>query len=355
MEKIFSNLTKVNSKSKGILNSKEVITFNSSIFQDINQQLSKTIIGQTQLIQEVLTVILSGGHLLINGLPGLAKTLLIKSIASILGLHFNRVQFTPDLMPSDLIGYDILDNSSENKTFRFIKGPIFTQILLADEINRSPAKTQSALLQAMEEKEVTVLGNHHYLMKPFLVLATQNPLEQKGTYELPEAQLDRFMALINVDYPTYLEEIEILENALKVNKEESNKKENKASLLLEKDFFAVQKKIQEVNIAPEVVEWIVKIVRNTRPNSLDKNTPTSILKMVKDYVVTGCSPRAAKSILELAKTCAFLCGKDFIEKKHIEFVASMALRHRIKLSYEADVNGIKSDDIIKNIIENTKS
>ena len=248
----------------------------------------------------------------------MAKTLIVKSLAKILDFSYNRIQFTPDLIPLDLLGYEMIDKKTLSS--KFVKGPVFSQLLLADEINRAPAKTQSALLQAMEEKEVTMLGKTFLLPQPFLVLATQNPNEQKGTYDLPEAQIDRFMSMINIDYPTAEEEVQILENPNQENSDKAIK-----SILKKNEFQSILKSIEKVKISPEVKEWIVNVVRMTRP----QNTSS---KMIQKYVSLGCSPRAAKYIFRGAKTLAWFAGSEYIEKTHVTAILPMILRHRVILN-----------------------
>ena len=308
----------------------------NTLFVKVTEALSKIIIGQKKPIEEILITFFSNGHVLLNGLPGMAKTLTAKSLAKILGFDYNRIQFTPDLIPLDLLGYETLNKT--NLSTKFVKGPIFTQFLLADEINRAPAKTQSALLQAMEEKEITIMGKTTPLPHPFFVIATQNPTEQKGTYELPEAQIDRFMSMVTVNYPSVQEELSILE---------SNTVSTFSKLkpvLTKADFTNIQKSINNIGASQEAKEWIVKIIQNTRP---EKTTSS----LVKKYVSLGCSPRAAKYVFSAAKTLAWIRQCDYIEKSHIERVLPMIFRHRISLNYAAVMEGVTAQSILEELIK----
>ncbi len=312
-------------------------------FTRIKNEIGKVIIGQDETITEIIISILSGGHILLNGLPGLAKTLMVRSLSKIFDLRYNRIQFTPDLMPADLIGYEMIEEKKHGKTLKFIQGPLFTQILLADEINRSPAKTQAALLEAMEEKNITVMGKTYKLEEPFLVLATQNPLEQKGTYELPEAELDRFMSMINIQYPKYDEEIKIavMNAALSIQKIKK--------IFTKKQYLDTLAKCQQVKASPEAIEWIVRLVRSTRPKEEDS------LELSSQYVESGASVRATQHLIRAAKTSAFLERRNYIEKQDIVKTCSMILRHRIKLNYEADANNISNDAYIQEVLQRVPS
>lgn len=314
--------------------------FKSDLYQNIDKEISKVFIGQKKILSEVLITLFSNGHLLINGLPGLAKTLMVKAFSELFSLTNNRTQFTPDLMPADLIGYEILEEKGKARQMRFIPGPIFCNLLLADEINRSPAKTQSALLEAMEEKQVTVMGKRHYLESPFMVMATQNPINEKGTYELPEAQLDRFMSMLEIHYPTYEEELEIA----KIQPEQGLRK-IKSLFKNSKEYLKVCNDIDKIKIAPEVLEWIVRLIRSTRPENKECS------EKVKGYIQVGCSPRATKNLIKAATTCAFFDQSKYVEKKHIEFVIPMIIRHRIRLKYEAEFDNISPDHLIQEVME----
>ncbi len=310
---------------------------NSSFLFAVQKELEKTIVGQKDLIEQMLVGFLSEGHLLLNGVPGLAKTLLIKSLAKAFDLSFNRIQFTPDLMPSDIVGYDVFEEKGAKKNFRFVEGPIFSQILLADEINRSPAKTQSALLQAMEEKEVTLSGHKYPLQTPFMVLATQNPFEQEGTYVLPEAQLDRFMFMLQVTYPSLKDETKIA----CLHSEEILKEVKPVVSLSELN--KLKKTTQQIQIAPEVIEWLVKVIRKTRPLETTE-------KMIKDYVRLGASPRACKFAIKAAKVSTFLENKQSVEKHHLAKVLYPILRHRLLLNYNSQLDQVSADQIIAHLI-----
>lgn len=300
----------------------------------INKELSKVIVGQEEIIRDIIICLFSEGHLLLRGLPGMAKTTMLQALSNVFGAKFKRVQFTPDLMPSDLIGYEMLDEKKGKRLMEFVPGPIFTQFLLADEINRTPPKTQSALLQAMSERKVAVMGNSRPLERPFIVMATQNPIEQEGTYPLPEAQLDRFMFLVNVDYPSYEEEVLI---AL------SNSEKNLSLLNTVMSSKELLKHIQaatKVKIASTVVKWIVKLVQASRPEN------EFATKEIKHYVEYGASPRASQNIIGAAKSFAYLEGKKVVEKHHITEVLGPILRHRIQLHFNADVDNITTDSLI---------
>lgn len=256
-------------------------------YNELRDEIKKVIVGQDEIVEQVLISVFSGGHALLVGVPGLAKTLLVHSVADALGLNFKRIQFTPDLMPSDILGAELLD---ENRQFKFIKGPIFSNIILADEINRTPPKTQAALLEAMQEKSVTIAGHSHKLDKPYFVLATQNPIEQEGTYPLPEAQLDRFMFAINLDYPTFSEEVEIVKNTTIGSMPTIN------SLFTSEEIISYQKLIQKIPVADNVIEYAVTLVGKTRPKS--KAAP----ELVKKYIDWGAGPRASQNLISGAKT-----------------------------------------------------
>lgn len=306
----------------------------TALITKINKELSKVIIGQENIIKDIVICLFSEGHLLLRGLPGMAKTTMLQSLAKVFGTDFKRVQFTPDLMPSDLIGYEMLDEKKGKRLMEFIPGPIFTQFLLADEINRTPPKTQSALLQAMSERKVSVMGNSRVLERPFIVMATQNPIEQEGTYPLPEAQLDRFMFLLNVDYPSYEDEVMIaLSNS-------EQKLSSLNSVMSSKELLKHIKTASEVKIASPVVKWIVKLVQATRPGS-DFAT-----KEIKHYVEYGASPRASQSIIQAAKSFAYLEGKKAVEKHHITEVLEPILRHRILLHFNAEADNVNVDTLI---------
>ncbi|KJS06855.1 MAG: ATPase AAA [Flavobacteriales bacterium BRH_c54] len=301
----------------------------------LKQEIGKVIVGQDEVIKSVLISIFSRGHCLLVGVPGLAKTLLINTLADALGLSFNRIQFTPDLMPSDIIGSEILD---ETKNFKFIKGPLFANIILADEINRTPPKTQSALLEAMQEKTVTAAGNHYKLDNPFFVLATQNPIEQEGTYPLPEAQLDRFMFNIWVDYPKYAEELAIV----KATTTDSDIQLNKVMTADEIIFF--QNLIRKLPVAENVLEYAVKLVSSTRPGN--EFSP----EIVNNYLSWGAGPRASQYLIVGAKCHAALNGKYSPDIDDVKAVATPILRHRIVRNYKAEADGYSIEKIIEALL-----
>ena len=301
----------------------------------LKQEIGKVIVGQDEVIKSVLISIFSRGHCLLVGVPGLAKTLLINTLADALGLSFNRIQFTPDLMPSDIIGSEILD---ETKNFKFIKGPLFANIILADEINRTPPKTQSALLEAMQEKTVTAAGNHYKLDNPFFVLATQNPIEQEGTYPLPEAQLDRFMFNIWVDYPKYAEELAIV----KATTTDSDIQLNKVMSAEEIIFF--QNLIRKLPVAENVLEYAVKLASSTRPGN--EFSP----EIVNNYLSWGAGPRASQYLIVGAKCHAALNGKYSPDIDDVKAVATPILRHRIVRNYKAEADGYSIEKIIEALL-----
>jgi len=300
-------------------------------YNNFKKEIGKVIIGQNHVIDQVLISIFCDGHCLLIGVPGLAKTLLIKTISDCLGLKFNRIQFTPDLMPSDIVGSEILD---KNREFRFLRGPIFSNIILADEINRTPPKTQAALLEAMQEKSITNSGNLYQLDKPFFVLATQNPIEQEGTYPLPEAQLDRFMFNVLLDYPNYDEELDIV----KTTTTEGNISLNK--VMLAEDIILYQKLIRSIPINDNVLEYAVSLVSKTRPNSVNAD------ELVNEYIEWGAGPRASQYIVLAAKCYAIINGKFTPDIEDVKAVAKPILRHRIVKNYKAESKGMSVDDII---------
>lgn len=304
-------------------------------YHELKNEIHKVIIGQDEVVDQVLISIFSRGHCLLVGVPGLAKTLLVNTIAQTLGLDFNRVQFTPDLMPSDIIGSEILD---ENRNFKFIKGPLFSNIILADEINRTPPKTQSALLEAMQEKAITTGGKNYKLPSPFFVLATQNPIEQEGTYPLPEAQLDRFMFNIWVDYPSYVEELAIVKATTSDNKTELKQ------ILTGEQINAYQDLIRKVPVPENVLEYAVKLVGKTRFNS--ELAP----QITKDFISWGAGPRASQYLIIGAKCHALLNGKFSPDIEDVKAVALPILRHRLVRNYRAEAEGYSMDRIINELL-----
>ena len=303
-------------------------------YKNLSTEIKKIIIGQDEIIKFVLISIFSNGHCLLIGVPGLAKTLLIKTVAEALDLKYSRIQFTPDLMPSDITGSEILD---EKKDFKFIKGPIFGNIILADEINRTPPKTQSALLEAMQEKNVTVSGINHKLSDPFFVLATQNPIEQEGTYPLPEAQLDRFMFNILLDYPTTEAEIDIVKQTTSGSEKKVNKLFNADEII----YF--QNLLRKIPVSDNVVEYAVKLTAKTRPGTTSANSK------VNDYISWGAGPRASQYLVIGAKTHAAFNGKYSPDIEDVRAVSLMVLRHRLVKNYKAEAEGISTDEIIKSL------
>lgn len=302
--------------------------------KELRQEIAKKIIGQQEVVDQILLSILSGGHSLLIGVPGLAKTLMVNTIAQALGLNFKRIQFTPDLMPSDILGSEILD---ENRQFKFIKGPVFGNIILADEINRTPPKTQAALLEAMQERAVTVAGQHYKLDLPYFVLATQNPIEQEGTYPLPEAQLDRFMFAINLEYPTFQEEIEVVKNTT------SDEDVTIQPLFTAREIVEFHHLIRRIPVADNVVEYAVNLVSKTRPAG-DKATD-----LVKEFVDWGAGPRASQNLILAAKANAAVHGKYSPDSEDVQAVALGILRHRVIKNYKAEAEGISEEKIIKSL------
>jgi MoxR-like ATPase len=304
-------------------------------YNALNQEIAKVIVGQQDIVKDVLISIFSRGHCLLIGVPGLAKTLLVNTISDALGLEFSRIQFTPDLMPSDIIGSEILDDT---RNFRFIKGPLFVNIVLADEINRTPPKTQSALLEAMQEKSVTVAGKRYALGNPFFVLATQNPIEQEGTYPLPEAQLDRFMFSVWLDYPSFQEELAIVKSTTQDNKPKLNKILNAEEILFYQDL------VRKIPVPDNVMEYAVKLVVKTRPNS------DLAPQMVKDYLSWGAGPRASQNLVIGAKCHAMIQGKYSPDIDDVKAVALSVLRHRIVRNYKAEADGYSVEKIIEALL-----
>jgi len=315
---------------------KEGIDLLTKKYAELKSEIHKVIVGQDEVVQQVLMSIFSNGHSLLVGVPGLAKTLLIQTIADSLGLNFKRIQFTPDLMPSDIIGSEILD---ESRNFKFIKGPIFSNIVLADEINRTPPKTQAALLEAMQEKTVTTGGVKYELDKPFFVLATQNPIEQEGTYPLPEAQLDRFMFNIWVDYPTFEEEISIVKNTT------SNKNFELKPIINGEEIVYFQNLVRRIPVPDNVYEYAVKLVSKTR-----KNTPHTHA-LTDKYLEWGAGPRASQYLIIGAKCYAAIKGKYSPDIEDVKAVAYPILRHRIVRNYKAEAEGYSLEKIIDELMK----
>jgi MoxR-like ATPase len=310
-------------------------------FHTLKAEIGKIIVGQTDIVEHILISLLSRGHCLLVGVPGLAKTLLIKTVAEATDLKFGRIQFTPDLMPSDITGTDIIEEDpiTRRREFRFIPGPIFSNVILADEINRTPPKTQAALLEAMQEYKVTVAGKTYSLETPFFVLATQNPIEQEGTYPLPEAQLDRFMFNLWLDYPSYEEEVEIVKSTTGSYKPVIN------PVIRSEELLGYQDLIRSVPVADNIIEYAAKIVHSTRPNTPDAP------KFIKDWVRWGAGPRASQYLILAAKTRAVLFGRFTPNREDVKSVLNPILRHRIITNFSAEAEGITPVDIVKKLID----
>lgn len=303
-------------------------------YDTLKQEISKVIVGQETVIEQILISIFSGGHSLLVGVPGLAKTLMVNTIAKGLGLDFKRIQFTPDLMPSDILGSEILDN---DRQFKFVKGPIFSNIILADEINRTPPKTQAALLEAMQERSVTIAGHHYKLDAPYFVLATQNPIEQEGTYPLPEAQLDRFMFSINLTYPSFEEEVQVV-------KQTTSKLQSEVEVVFSaSEILEFQALIRKIPVADNVIEYAVKMVGKTRPRSLEAT------ELIKQYIDWGAGPRASQNLILAAKTYAVINGKLSPDIEDVQAVAISILRHRTIKNYKAEADGVSIESIIESL------
>lgn len=306
----------------------------------MQQELQKVIVGQSGVIEQIFAAIFTRGHCLLEGVPGLAKTLMVSTLARILDLDFKRIQFTPDLMPSDITGTNVLEeDESGRRNFRFVEGPIFTNILLADEINRTPPKTQAALLQAMQEREITVGQTTYDLPNPFFTIATQNPIEQEGTYPLPEAQLDRFMFNIKVDYPSRSEEEQILASTTRGDKPEVSK------VLSAKAILNVQKLVGSVAVSEHIIKYAASLVRATRPR--DESAP----KFVQQLVDWGAGPRAGQFLIQGGKAIAAMDGRFSVAIEDIQRVAMPVLRHRVGANFQAQAEGMTTEDIIKQLLE----
>jgi MoxR-like ATPase len=321
----------------------EAVTRLNTVYRGLTEQVGRVIVGQQAVLDELLIAMLAGGHALLVGVPGLAKTLMVRTLAETLDMSFARVQFTPDLMPADITGTEVIqeDKLTGTRTFRFLPGPIFANVVLADEINRTPPKTQAALLEAMQERQVTVGGQRHELPRPFFVLATQNPIEQEGTYPLPEAQLDRFLFQILVDYPSEDEEFQIvrqttLETALTVQR-----------LLSQSDWQELQQAVRRVAVADSVVRYALQLSRATRPKT--PQSPT----FVSQYVSWGAGPRASQAMVMGAKARALLQGRPYVSPDDIRAVATPVLRHRLVLNFNAEADGLRPDDLIARLIAAT--
>ncbi|MDR6562083.1 MULTISPECIES: MoxR family ATPase [unclassified Arcicella] len=309
----------------------------------LKKEIAKVIVGQEEAIDEILISLLAGGHCLLEGVPGLAKTLMVKTISEALEMAFKRVQFTPDLMPGDIVGTEILEEDHETgkKFFKFNKGPIFANIVLADEINRTPPKTQAALLEAMQEYKVTYAGTNYDLPKPFLIIATQNPIEQAGTYPLPEAQLDRFLLYIKLGYPSETEELQVLKSTTGVGKQTLQ------TIMTDEDIITLQQLTRQVHISEELIVKINQLVRSTRPANSDS-------AFVKQWCDWGAGPRAGQALVLCAKARAVLHERFSVLPEDINTLAFPILRHRVSLNFRADAEGITTDDVIAELLKNLK-
>ncbi len=301
----------------------------------LKREIARVIVGQDKVVKNLLISIFCKGHCLLVGVPGLAKTLMVNTLSKTLGLTYNRIQFTPDLMPSDIIGTEILD---ENRKFRFISGPVFANVILADEINRTPPKTQSALLEAMQEKAVTVAGVNHHIQEPFFVLATQNPIEQEGTYPLPEAQLDRFMFNVWLDYPSFEEEVQIVKSTT------SGTETTPEVVITAEELLFFQNLIRKIPVPDNVFHYAVKLVSSTRPETAGTGS------WAQNYIIWGAGPRASQYLILGAKCHAVLNGKYAPDIEDVKAVATAVLRHRIVRNYKAEAEGIKVEDIINHLL-----
>ncbi|MFW5782004.1 MAG: AAA family ATPase [Candidatus Muiribacteriaceae bacterium] len=317
----------------------ELIEKVNSSYNKMRQEMAKVIIGQDEIMRLLLISLMSRGHCLIVGVPGLAKTLMVSTMAKCLGLDFKRIQFTPDLMPSDITGSEIIEEDENRRRFyKFIKGPVFSNIVLADEINRTPPKTQAALLQSMQEHTVTVNGNDYALSEPFLVLATQNPIEQEGTYPLPEAQLDRFIFQVDIDYPTRTEEIDIVKNTT------SNYSGEAETVLTREEIIEIQNIVKSVPVESEYVEMAVDIIRGTRPESGND--------VASKWLSYGAGPRASQFLILAAKANAIISGRYAVTREDIMKVVRPVIKHRIVTNFNAEAEGVDRDNIIEEILEN---
>jgi MoxR-like ATPase len=319
----------------------------SEAYKTIVERLGRVIVGQRRVIDELLVALFARGHCLLTGVPGLAKTLLIRTLARTLDLEFRRIQFTPDLMPTDITGTEVLqeDRRTGGREFRFLPGPIFGNVILADEINRTPPKTQAALLEAMQERQVTVGGARHPLAEPFFVLATQNPIEHEGTYPLPEAQLDRFMLNVVIGYPDEDEECAI------VRRTTADVDEEILPVLSGEKIMALQRIVRRVPAAEHVVRYAARLARLTRPTESDASRPAAAAKLVRDYVSWGAGPRASQCMVLGAKARAVLAGRNHASVDDVRAVALPALRHRLVLNFNAEAEGVRADAIIEKLLD----
>ncbi|MHC2067704.1 AAA family ATPase [Bremerella sp. T1] len=313
-------------------------------YELLQREIGRVIVGQEEVVEQLLIALFAGGHCLLEGVPGLAKTLMVRSLASALHLEFNRIQFTPDLMPSDITGTEIIqeNRSTGERAYRFIPGPIFSNVILADEINRTPPKTQAALLESMQEKQVTAGGSKHALPSPFFVLATQNPIEQEGTYPLPEAQLDRFMFNVRIDYPTEMEELEI------VKRTTADVRTEISPLLSGDEILQLSQVVRRVPVADPVAQYAIRLVRMTRRGN-------DIPSQMEPYIQWGAGPRASQFLILGAKARAILHGREFATTDDVKAVALPVLRHRIRTSFNADAEGITTDHVVQQLLDNVST
>jgi len=316
-------------------------------FETLRAETAKVIVGQDEVVEQLLVAMFCRGHSLVVGVPGLAKTLLISTLARTLSLGFSRIQFTPDLMPSDITGTEVIeeDKTTGVRELRFVKGPVFANVILADEINRTPPKTQAALLEAMQERQVTIGGMQHKLPSPFFVLATQNPIEQEGTYPLPEAQLDRFMFNIKIDYPSQDEELEIIRRTT------INEQPNVSAVMTGEDVLRVQDLVRQTPVADHVIEYALRLVRATRIKEHTPEAPKP--QIVQDYLAWGAGPRASQNLILGAKAHAILSGAHHVSPEHIKAVALPVLRHRLITNFNAEADNVTTDDVIKALLAQT--
>ncbi len=318
--------------------------------ETMRREIGKVVVGQTEVVDQLLMAIFSRGHCLLVGVPGLAKTLLVSTLARILSLEFKRIQFTPDLMPADITGTEIIqeDPVTRQRAFKFLRGPIFANIILADEINRTPPKTQAALLEAMQEHKVTAGGHTYVLDEPFFVLATQNPIEQEGTYPLPEAQLDRFMFMVKVDYPSLEEELEIMRRTT------SSIRQEVAHVMTAEEILWLQEFLRDFPVPPHVYDYVLALVRATRHSAGgDDGTDPRLREFIREYVTWGAGPRAGQYLILGAKARAALDGRHFPDCDDVAAIAAPVLRHRIITNYRAEAAGITPDDVVRKLIELT--
>jgi MoxR-like ATPase len=330
--------------AQSALNDVDAVEQLKQSYTALQREIAKAIVGQNTVIEHLLITLLARGHCLLVGVPGLAKTLLIRTLAQALDLKFSRVQFTPDLMPSDITGTEIIqeDISTGRKSFKFIQGPVFANILLADEINRTPPKTQAALLEAMQEHRVTAAGQTHTLPEPFFVLATQNPIEQEGTYPLPEAQLDRFMFNLWLDYPSKNEEVEIVKSTTSQFIPSVNR------VLIGKEILAYQDLVRRVPVADNVIDYAVRLVTRSRPKS------DSSPQFIKDWLSWGAGPRASQYLILGAKTRAILSGRHTPDISDVRYMARPVLRHRLLPNFNAEADGVQTIDIVDRLVKETE-